>query len=183
MIDGITKALTIIKNGGIIAYPTEAVYGLGCDPFNEQAVKRLLAIKQRPIDKGLILIASSWEQLKDLVQPLSPEILQKVFTTWPGPVTWVFPASSKVPKWISGDHASVALRVTAHPLAKQICEKWGNALVSTSANIAGQPPAYNAQTVKQYFASQIDYILEGELGGLNKPTEIRDVLSGKFLRF
>lgn len=178
----IAKAVQIIRQGGIIAYPTESVYGLGCDPFNQAAVLRLLQIKQRSVTQGLILIAHDWACIEDLIKPLAPEVLQRVRATWPGPVTWLLPASEKVPAWIRGEHGSVAIRLTAHPLATRLCKAWGKALVSTSANRSTQPPLRNALSVKREFDGEIDYILTGAVGNLANPTPIIDALSDTTIR-
>lgn len=185
----IKKAVTILKRGGVIAYPTEAVYGLGCDPCNEHAVMRLLTIKKRAVSKGLILIAADWKQLKPLVKASAIEKLNEsqrmnaILATWPGAVTWVFPASENVPAWIHGQYNTVAIRVTEHPIANAMCTAWQVPLVSTSANVEGQTPAKNSEEVKAIFDGQIDYILPGKVGGLSKPTQIRDALTGKVLRY
>lgn len=178
----LTEAVAVIKAGGIIAYPTEAVYGFGCDPFNETAVMRLLQIKNRVVEKGLILIAANWQQLEELVAPMSNEILTNIQSTWPGPVTWLFPISDKVPKWLCGKHNTIAVRVTAHPIAKKLCELWGKPLVSTSANREGEIPARDSKTVATLFNRELDLIVSGEVGGLLNPTEIRDAINGKIIR-
>jgi len=178
----IKKAVAILRQGGIIAYPTEGVYGLGCDPFNEKAVLRLLKLKQRSVDKGLILIASQWTQLENLVKPIAKKLLSKVQATWPGPVTWVFPAINKAPAWICGAHDSVAIRVTNYPVAYALCEAYGRPIVSTSANLEGQPVTRNSKEVRKQFPRGIDFILPGTAGNLKSPTMIRDILTGKVLR-
>lgn len=178
----IEQAVESLKQGGVIAYPTEGVFGLGCDPFNEQAVNNILALKHRDVSKGLILIASSWEQVQDLTQPIPDENLQQALNSWPGPYTWIFPASTKAPKWITGKFDSIAIRVTAHPIAQSICEQYGGAIVSTSANIEGQTPATTAAEVKHGFPKGIDVIIEAQVGNLNQPTTMQDVMSGKTLR-
>ena len=174
--------ISALKQGQVIAYPTEAVFGLGCDPFNEQAVKKLLALKYRDVDKGLILIAADFKQIGNLIAPMTTNIINKALLAWPGPVTWVFPASKKVPSWIKGTHDSVALRVTAHPIAREICEKFQGPIVSTSANIENKPVAKNIETVSEYFGNQV-IIINGELGSLEQPTKIIDVLTNKVLRY
>lgn len=178
----IAKAVQVIRQGGIIAYPTESVYGLGCDPFNQTAVNRLLQIKQRSVAQGLILIAHDWACIEDLIKPLPPEVLQRIRATWPGPVTWLLPASEKVPAWIRGEHASVAIRLTDHPLAARLCKAWGKALVSTSANQNKQPPLHDALPIKREFDGEIDYILKGKVGDLANPTPIIDALSNTIIR-
>ena len=165
-----------------IAYPTEAVYGLGCDPFNEKSVLRLLEFKKRSVDKGLILIAASWEQIKNLSAPVDKKLLAKALATWPGPVTWLFPAAKTVPPWIHGKYKTVALRITAHPLAKALCATYGGPIVSTSANLEGDKATTTYTATKKQFAQKIDFIVPGEVGGLPKPTIICDVLSGEIIR-
>jgi L-threonylcarbamoyladenylate synthase len=176
------RLITTLQSGQLIAYPTEAVFGLGCDPFNEAAVHNLLALKQRSVTKGLILIASEWRQITPLIQPLPPAIEQTVRASWPGPVTWLLPATAQAPAWITGRHDTIALRVTAHPLARHICQLWGKPLVSTSANLTNQLPCTTAAAVRRHFDQTIDYIIDGELGELNQPTAIFDALTGAKIR-
>ena len=171
-----------LQQGGIIAYPTEGVYGLGCDPFNEIAVKHLCELKQRSIEKGLILISHSWDYIASLTKPVDLTILKKIQATWPGPCTWVFPASTKVPTWIRGLHNSIALRITNHPIARTLCKVYAKPIVSTSANPSNLPAANTIIEVQHYFGSQIDYILEGKVGNLQGPTSIWDAITGKQLR-
>lgn len=176
----IREGARLIQHGEIVAYPTEAVFGLGCDPRNRDAVYALLALKQRPVEKGLILIAASLEQLQPFVT-LEDEWLESVTATWPGPHTWLLPAAPDLPAWINGGQASVACRVTAHPTAKDLCAATGYPLISTSANRAGQPPARSADEVRQ-FCPGVEHIVHGKLGGLAQPTPIRDARSGQRLR-
>lgn len=178
----IPTAVARLKQGGIIAYPTEAVFGLGCDPFNEKAVNRLLAAKQREITKGLILIAASFADVTALTQPLPQARLAEVLAHWPGPVSFAFPATVLVPRWICGDHNSVVLRITAHPIAHALSLACGGPLVSTSANIASKPPARTANEVQANLGGLIDGIIDGAVGDLTKPTVIRDALTGAVIR-
>lgn len=169
-----------IRDGGIVAYPTEAVYGLGCDPLNPRAVLRLLRIKQRPVEKGLILIASRLDQLLPFVRH-GGDWTEQVEASWPGPHTWLLPAAPELPYWINGGRDSVACRVTAHPLAAALCEYVGHPLISTSANRQGQRPALNPLQVRLRCPG-VDTILCGRLGGLDRPTPIRDAVSGAPVR-
>lgn len=178
----IAPAIGALRNGGIIAYPTEAVYGLGCDPLNQVAVQQLLSLKKRPVAKGLILIAAAWEQLVPYVEAVPRKVMAQVLATWPGPVTWLFPATSMTPDWIRGEHAAVAVRVTAHPIACALCSGFGRPMVSTSANTTGQVPARDADSVKELFTTGVEVIVQGKVGGLLQPTAIRDVMTGKILR-
>lgn len=176
------QAAQAIRAGGVIAYPTEAVYGLGCDPRNEAAMCRLLALKQRPVEMGVILIASRIEQLEPYIAPLDEATRARLNATWPGPVTWVVPAKEETPVWLRGAHTTIAVRVTAHSVAAALCEAAQSALVSTSANRTGEPPVRDAETVSRIFGDEIDYILSGAVGGLEKPTEIRDARTGEVIR-
>lgn len=180
--DQLQHAVDVLNNGGIIAYPTEAVYGLGCDPRNEAALHRLLEIKGRQSAKGLILIAASLEQLKPYMAELDKETEQELLASWPGPVTWLVPAKDSVSTNLRGEHTSIAVRVTNHPLVQQLCNLFAGAIVSTSANPAGKEAARNAEQVKDYFDDLLDVIVEGNTGGLNKPSEIRDALTKKIIR-
>lgn len=170
----------MFRDGGIVAYPTEAVYGLGCDPLNADAVYRLLAMKQRPVHKGLILIASRLEQLLPYVR-FEDDWAAQVKASWPGPHTWLLPAAPDLPYWINGGRDSVACRVTAHPLAAALCDRFGRAMISTSANRMGQPPARTPLQVRLR-CPDVDLVLHGPLGNLERPTPIRDARSGTQIR-
>ena len=172
----------MVHGGGIIAYPTEAVYGLGCDPLDAQAVFRLLAIKQRPLESGLILISSDMSQLHPYIRPLEPATLRRITATWPGPVTWLVPARAETPVWLRGRHDSIAVRITAHPLAAALCNALGQALVSTSANRHGRPPARTALQVRRRLGDAIDLVIPGATGSQSRPTEIRDARTGRVIR-
>lgn len=178
-----TDIVAALKNNNVIAYPTEAVFGVGCDPDSELAVSRLLELKQRPVDKGLILIAADFEQLKAYVDESVLSVAQReaVFSRWPGPVTFVFPALPSTPRWLTGRFDSLAVRVTAHPLVKALCLEYGKPLVSTSANLTGLPPCRTAEEVLQQFGDDFP-VLHGETGGRQNPSEIRDALTGELFR-
>ncbi|HHB91638.1 MAG TPA: threonylcarbamoyl-AMP synthase [Thioploca sp.] len=180
--NNIKQAVQYLQHGKIIAYPTEAVYGFGCDPYNEMALKKLLDLKQRPWEKGLILIAADFTQLEPFLQPLTCELKTKLFASWPGAITWLLPAKIKVSRYLRGDSDKLAVRVTAHPQVVDLCRQWGKALVSTSANISKMPPATTALEIKDKFAKEIVYILPGKVGDRQRPSEIRDALSDKILR-
>lgn len=176
------RAAGILRAGGIVAYPTEGVFGLGCDPFDEHAVLRLLAIKGRPIDKGLIVIGSDPAQLAPLLLPQPREIMAPVLASWPGPSTWILPADPGVPAWLTGASDGIAVRVTAHPLAAGLCDAFGGPLVSTSANASGRPAARTALAVRRAVGRHVDYVLAGATGGAAGPSQIRDARDGRVLR-
>ena len=177
-----TRAAQVVRTGGVVAYPTESVFGLGCDPSNEAAVRRILAIKRRPEEKGLILIAANLEQLTPFLAPLTAELLARVEPTWPGPVTWTLPARPETPRWLRGEHDTLAVRVTAHALTRALCEAADMALVSTSANYAGHEPARDGDSVVRELGDAVDLLLDGPTDGRAQPTEIRDGKDGTILR-
>lgn len=170
-------AVQALQRGEVIAVPTEAVFGLSVDPRNLEAVARLLELKHRNPAKGLILVGSEVSQLEPYVELIPPSIL----SSWPGPHTWVCPAKAAVSSLIKGKHESLAIRVTAHPVMSALCHAFGGALISTSANTEGQPPAMNHEEVRAYFGNEL-VIVPGDLGGLDKPTAIRDALTGTLIR-
>lgn len=175
------QAARQLDYGEVLAYPTEAVYGLGCDPLNENAVRKILELKQRPMDKGLILIASSFEQIEPYIRA-DKAILERIMPSWPGPVTWIVPVQPWVPNWLTGKFDSLAVRVTAHPLAKSLCESFGGPLVSTSANPAGKPPATTSVQVLKYFSGDELEIVKGDVGELGRATPIYNALDGSKIR-
>lgn len=176
------QAARKVRSGGIIAYPTEAVFGLGCDPACEAAVERLLKLKQRSPGKGLILVASDWNQLRIWTASVSRAQKQQLFRTWPGPVTWLLPAAQHCPEWLTGKHSTLAVRVSAHPTIQQLCRTLGHALVSTSANRSNQAPARSTLETRLRFGHDLDYLLAGSVGNQHRPTEIRDLASGNTVR-
>lgn len=180
----IEEAAALLRQGGLLAYPTEAVWGLGCDPDDRDAVLRLLQLKQRPQEKGLILVAARFDQLQpwlDLIA-LPPQRLAAVLGSWPGPNTWVMPAATDAPAWITGGRGGIAVRVSGHPLVAALCEAFGGPLVSTSANLGGQPPAYSQAELDPALLEAIDAVVAGETGGLARPTPIHMAIDGSVLR-
>lgn len=175
-------AVQALRAGGVIAYPTEGVWGLGCDPFDVNAVARLLDLKRRDPAKGLILVAADITQIEPFLAPLTDSQRAQLLKTWPGPQTWVIPHNGSIPEWISGGQPTVAVRVSAHPLVAALTRAFGRPLVSTSANPSTRPPARSALRVRCYFPQQLDYVLPGRLGGQRGPTPIRDLSTGNLRR-
>lgn len=178
----IEGAVRCLQDGKVIAYPTEAVYGLGCDPLNETAVRRVLKLKSRPAASGLILIADCFERFAPFAGSLDRAALEPALASWPGPVTWLFPRGEDVPDWLAGDHPTVALRVSAHPVCRALCAAFEGAIVSTSANPAGAEPARSVRQVEDHFDARLCGIVAGELGRQLQPSEIRDLASGRIIR-
>jgi len=178
----IREAVRHIAAGGVIAYPTDSVYGLGCNPCDGVAVLHLLALKQRSPAHGVILIGSELDQFTPFIEPLTPAITRRISRTNGAPVTWILPCRPETPAWLTGRHDSLAIRVTDHPVAAALCDAWGGALVSTSANIHGRRPATSPLDVRKAFDGRLDYILHGTAGATNRPSTIRDGLTGEVLR-
>lgn len=171
-----------LHDGGVIAYPTEAVWGLGCDPSNDQAIERLITLKQRSAAKGLILIASSAEQLLPYIQPLEKAQWARLVAPCSRPVSWVVPASDQASVLLTGGRSTIAVRVSTHPTVCKLCEAFGGAIVSTSANVSGRSAAKSAWQVRHALGRNVDLIVHGNLGGQTKPSEIRDLLSDAIIR-
>jgi len=174
------KAARILQQGGVVAYPTEGVFGLGCLPDDREAANRIFAIKRRDPAMGLILIASDPVQFEPYAS--LPAEHRDLYSSNDQPVTWVLPAKSSTPAWIRGRHPGVAVRICSHPVAAALCEVLGSALVSTSANLSGQPPPRNSVVLRRRFGALVDYIVPGECGPARGPSEIRDFASGRILR-
>lgn len=175
-------AQQVLSVGGVIACPTEAVWGLSCDPQNRWAVQRLLALKGRSPAKGLILVAANEQQLEFLLAGLEEDKRRAMSECWPGPSTWLVPHRGRVSAWIHGEHDTVAVRVSDHPVVAALCTAWGGPLVSTSANPAGCRPPRAGFQVRRYFGDLLDYILPGAVGDSCRPTQIRDLASGRIIR-
>ncbi len=176
------RAVMTLRAGGIVAYPTESVFGLGCDPWDRAAVDRVFAVKHRPARKRCIVIAAHPGQLERLVDIRAPRFREFASRCWPGPVTLVAPARERAPTWLVNADGTVATRVTGHPVARGLCASLGRALISTSANRGGHPPARDTLRARAVFGSEIDCYVAGRVGGLETPTRIVDVRDGRTLR-
>lgn len=179
----IRNAVNLLHQKQIIAYPTESIYGLGCDPDNEKVIKKLLQLKKRSMTKGLILIAASFEMLRPYIDESVLTEAQKrdIMATWPGPVTWLLPKSKHVSTCLSGKFDCLAVRITAHETAKNLCRQYGKPIISTSANYCGQAPCHTPEEISHYFGSDFP-IVEGRLGKRKTPSQIRDSRTGKIIR-
>jgi L-threonylcarbamoyladenylate synthase len=174
------KAAEILLGGGVIAYPTEGVFGLGCLPQDSDAVQRLLAIKQRDPSKGLILLAASASQLDGWIDLSTMALLPEPLPD--RPITWIAPPGGKASYLIQGDNAGIAVRITTNPVALAICNAVNSPIVSSSANLSGRPVARNQFMLRRQFADLVDYIVPGSCGPSTGPSEIRQLESGDVLR-
>lgn len=175
----IHRAGRILRSGGVVAYPTEGVFGLGCIPDDANAVARILAIKKRSPALGLVVIAASIDQLADWLRLPEGACLRSDSRH---PITWIVPAGEHVPYWITGEHSGVAVRLTTHPAAIALCEAADSALVSTSANVTGSPPIRSVHVLRRRFRDLVDCIVPGRCGPAGGPSEIRDLETGAVLR-
>ncbi len=180
----IEAAFKVFKQGGLIAYPTEAVFGLGCDPDNNSAIERLLNLKKRSVDKGLILLAGEYSQLLPYIdeEAYSSEQKSTIVARWPGPITQVLPAKKNISPLLSGVFDSIAVRVTQHPDVIALCKLTGKPIISTSANLSGQPASLTWQQVLVQFPSQLDIVMKANTLGLTSPSTIINGLTNQVLR-
>lgn len=175
-------AAHLLRIGAVISHPTEGVWGLACDPLNPDAVQRILRMKRRSPEQGLILVAHDFEVIRPYLQPLEPVVFDRVMATWPGPVTWLLPVAPWVPAWITGGRSTLAVRISAHPVTAKLCAAFGDAMVTTSANRSGKPAALTSTAVRAHFADSLDMLISGRLQTPGRCSEIRDGHSGKLLR-
>lgn len=181
-IEEIGAAAALLREGGVLAYPTEGVYGLGCDPDNRAAFERIFAMKRRPPEQGVLLIAADFEQIRDWIEAVPETAMKRARAAWPGAHTFIFPRSPRVPEWVAGGHPGIALRVTAHAPSAALCRAFGGPIVSTSANRHGEPPARSAADIHAVFGDEPDGVLDAPLGGLDRPTPITDAVTGAIIR-
>ena len=172
------------QQGDIIAYPTEAVFGLGCDPDNQAAVEKLLAIKQRPVEKGLILLAANYSQLLPYIDEtkITHDKRLLVLSRWPDGITQVLPANPKIAKYLTGQFDTIAVRITSQPDVVALCNATNKPIVSTSCNTTGKEPARTHQEIEPAICQQIDFIIQGQTLGFTQPSTIIDGLTGEIFR-
>ncbi|WP_286234202.1 L-threonylcarbamoyladenylate synthase [Thalassotalea sediminis] len=179
-----TTAVETFQQGGVIAYPTEAVFGLGCDPDNQSAVEKILRIKNRPVEKGLILLAGNYSQLLPYIDDsaIPQDKRYSVLSRWPDGITQVVPANENTPAYLTGKFNTIAVRITSQPDVVALCLQTGKPIVSTSANYSGHPPATTWQEVEHSLADSVDYLIKGQTLGFDKPSTIIDALTGETFR-
>lgn len=179
--DHLRRAVDILRGGGVVAHATEGVWGLACDPFDRAATDRVLEIKGRDADKGLIVAAGRADTFATELESLDEEAAARIRASWPGAVTWVVP-NRRFPPWITGGRDTVAIRVPGHEQARALADGFGGPIVSTSANRSGVEPARTAQGVVDALGEAVDFILPGEIGSSAGPSRIIDALKGRTLR-
>ena len=177
----LTHAVEVLKSGGVVCHACEGVWGLACDPFDESAVSRILEIKRRPIEKGLIVIGGNVEAFQPELSAMESKQYEIIDASWPGHTTWILP-NKRFPHWITGEFETVAVRVPDHAQSRELASKFGGPLVSTSANRSGQQELTTLTDVEQQFKTEVDYILEGSIGNATGPSKIFDARTGEQLR-
>lgn len=181
LVNRILQAATVIRQGGIIAYSTDTVLGLGCDPDNRSAVEKILWLKRRSTEKGLILLTENIAAMQKFARPLdAAQRLQITASLTGAPTTWAVPAKGTVPIWITGAHDSVALRIPQHPVAGGLCTAAGT-IVSTSANVSGYPTVTGVEQLRNWFGPHLDYVITGP-AGTGVPSEVRELMGTKVHR-
>jgi len=179
-----TRAIEVYNHGGIIAYPTEAVFGIGCDPDNEQALQRLLTVKNRSADKGLILLAGNYSQLLPYIDEsqIPQEMLTNMLSKWPDGISQIVPKNKNISPLLSGKFNTIAIRVTSQPDVVDLCKQTNKPIVSTSANLSGQEPAKTWQTLAPELVKELDFVIKGRTLGHNSPSQIIYALTGEVVR-
>lgn len=181
--ESLLYCIKMLHHGNVIAYPTESMFGLGCDPNNKEAVKKLLFLKKRSIEKGFILVASNFNQVKMYINEnnLSKEQKKKIFFYWPGPFTFLLPAKHNVPYWLTGKFNTIAVRISAHMGIIKLCNTFGKAIISTSANISNMNPCMTPEEIFRCFGKDFP-LLSGKIGNKKNPSRIINIINGKIIR-
>jgi L-threonylcarbamoyladenylate synthase len=175
------NAIKILSDGGVIGYPTEAVFGLGCDPWNEKSVNKISDIKNRKKNKTFLLVASNIDQLKNLIDVYA--ITEEVKSSWPGHISWLIPARKEAPSWlIDKETGLIGIRVSDHPVINKICNKFQSPIISTSANISGNKNIKDKNTFVSEFKNKVDYLVEGNIGNQDNPSIIINMITNENIR-
>ena len=178
LVNQILQATNIIQHGGVIAYSTETVLGLGCDPWNESAVKKLLWLKNRAVENGLIVLVADLNTLQHYSKPLDKQHITSIEDS--KHTTWLLPSEEKIPKWLTGRHDKIAVRISEHTVARQLAAKT-HGIVSTSANLTAHKILSTHNEIRDWFGPHIDYVIIDCVGS-GVPSKICDLLSGKIIR-
>ncbi len=157
----ICNAAACLRNGGIIAFPTESYYGLGVDPFSEKAVQRLFDVKMRVKAKAVLVVIPEMDSLFDLVASVPDAYARLMDVFWPGPLTLLFPAGDSVSSALLGGTGNIGIRISSNSVATAICREFGGPITATSANLSGMVPAKSAGDVVNIFGKNIDLVVDG----------------------
>lgn len=176
---GLAQAVAILRDGGIVAYPTETVYGLAVDPFSEPAVQRLIEAKGRGGDQAILLIISEQSQLLRCVATVNPAAERCMDAFWPGPLTLLFPKAPGLAPSLTGERDTIAVRCPAHETARALCAAFGGPITSTSANRSGHPPA---MAPGELDLPGVALLIDGGALPPSKPSTLYDPVAGRILR-
>ena len=173
----IRRVARLIREGEVVAVPTDTVYGLAADPFRKGVAESIFEIKQRPESNPILLLIDSLEQLSDVARDISPAVRRIAAAFWPGPLTIVAPASPRVPAAITTGTGTVAVRLPAAALIRRLIRASGCPLTGTSANLSGSPAATSADQVKRGLSGRVYHIVDGGRSRLPQPSTILDLTS------
>ncbi|WP_343154159.1 Sua5/YciO/YrdC/YwlC family protein [Buchnera aphidicola] len=173
-----------LYSNNVIAYPTESMFGLGCDPDSEIAVNNLLNLKKRNIKKGLILVASNYNQIKKYIDESQISVIQKknMFNYWPGHFTFLVPSNSSTPYWLTGQYKTIAVRISNHSSIVKLCGIFGKPLISTSANFSNMLPCLTKESVLESFGKDFP-LFDDNIGNEQSPSKIINIMNGKIIRY
>ena len=173
------KAEDVLIKGGVIAYPTDTVYGLGANAMNEEAVRKIFLFKKRDESKPLLLVVSKEFNLKEIVTEVSPQAVKLIKAFWPGPLTIIFKASNTLSSFLTGGTGKIGVRVPDNAIVLRLLSICRFPITSTSANPSGMEEAKTAEQVKNYFPGKIDLIINGGESHQNLPSTIVEIEKGE----
>jgi len=169
-----------IRQGGIIAYPTESCFGLGCDPRNRKAINKIIKLKKRSLNKNFILIGSSIKQFNYFLNPLDNSTSTNLFSKWPGPHTWLMTANNRCPNWLKSN-SKIALRISSFSSCQLLTKSLDMAITSSSLNLTGKIPLKNYRDVCRFLPKQVK-LIKGRVGKSKRPSVIQDFKTKKIIR-
>jgi L-threonylcarbamoyladenylate synthase len=174
----IARAARVIKGGGVIIFPTETVYGLGCSPFNKKAVKRIFELKGRASKKPLAVIVENFKQVKQLTKKISPRAKDLMTRFWPGPLTLILYKSNKIPNYVTCGSKKIGIRMPDHPITLELLKACRMPIVATSANKSGStPPLTAGKALKQI--KDVDMAIDGGRTSFKKASTVVDATKSK----
>lgn len=173
-----SQAVDVLKQGGLIIYPTEGIYGIGCDALNEKSVQNVFNVKYRNNEKSFIVLCSEVVHISKLI---SDDYVQDKKLSEKEFITWIVPISKNCPQWLTKNN-KIAIRLTDHPVIKELCTGIDGPIISTSANISGKKYINNIDIISELFTDEVECIVEGNLGGEAKSSSIIDIATGHILR-
>jgi L-threonylcarbamoyladenylate synthase len=157
----IDQAVEFLKNGDVIAYPTETIYGLGADVVNRKAIKKIYDLKARDYGLPVSILVADIAMLREFVEEVPEQALSLMRRFWPGALTILFPANDKIPKGLVTNTGRVGVRISSHPIAAALVKTFGKPITTTSANLSGFPPSLSVKHIQKYFGDKIPCLVDG----------------------